>query len=243
MSSASAHQGTEMEFQDRIVLITGASRGIGRAIALAFAGEGACVVGVGRDEALLATLLEELRGRHPESGVVRLDLTAPGACEQLVADTVERHGRLDILVNNAGIASGQPLETVTLEAWRAMMAINVEAPMLLTREALKIMRRQNSGHIVNIASDAAVRGVGGMAMYCTSKHALLGLGRAVNEELRGTPIRVTTLCPGPVTTQIIGPGNPDAMPPEDIAAATLLAAGLSDRTYVADMLLKPTRLG
>ena len=231
-----------MTSADRIALVTGASRGIGRAIALAFARQGACVVGTGRDPARLGTLADELRQHHADAHTVTVDLTEPGACERLVAEVVSRHGRLDVLVNNAGIAAIDPIEKVTLAEWRRVMAINVEAPMLLTREAVQVMRAQGQGRIVNIASDAATRGIGSMSTYCASKHALLGFGRSVNEELRGTPVRVTTLCPGPVTTEILGPGNPDAMAPDDVAAAALLAADLSDRTYVADMLLRPTRL-
>lgn len=232
-----------MKFQDRVVLVTGASRGIGRAIALQFARERACVVGTGRDQALLDALCSELCRSHPDAHTVAVDLTEPGTCSTLVAEVVERHSRLDVLVNNAGIATAEPIEKVTLESWRRMMAINLEAPMLLTREAVKVMRAQGDGRIVNIASDAATRGIGGMATYCATKHGLLGLGRSVNEELRGTSIRVTTLCPGPVTTTIMGAGNPDAMPCDDVAAAVLLAADLSARSYVADMLLQPTRLG
>jgi NAD(P)-dependent dehydrogenase (short-subunit alcohol dehydrogenase family) len=233
-----------MNLTNAIVLVTGASRGIGQAIALAFAREGACVVASGRDHALLETLAEALRAHHPHPWTQALELTEPGACEQLVETILARHGRLDVLVNNAGIATAAPVERLTLDEWRRMMAINVEVPMRLTREAVKVMRRQNSGRIINIASDAALRGIGGMSLYCASKHALLGFGRAVNEELRGTPVRLTTLCPGPVTTGIMGgTGNPDAMAPEDVAEAALLAATLSDRTFVAEMLLRPTRLG
>jgi 3-oxoacyl-[acyl-carrier protein] reductase len=232
-----------MSLKDAVVLVTGASRGIGRATALACAREGACVVAAGRDPALLATLETALREQHPHSWTAARDLTEPDACEQLVASLVSRHGRLDILVNNAGIATAAPVEHIRLDDWRRLLAINVEVPLRLTQQALPVMRRQRSGRIINIASDAALRGIGGMSAYCASKHALLGLGRAVNEELRGTPVRLTTLCPGPVTTGIMGPGNPDAMAPEDVAAAVVLAAGLSDRGFVAEMLLQPTRLG
>ncbi len=232
-----------MSLKDAVVLVTGASRGIGRALALAFAREGACIVATGRDPALLRTLDDALRAYHPSSWTESLELTEPDACEQLVERTLARHGRLDVLVNNAGIAAAARVEQLRLDDWRRMMAINVEVPMRLTRGALPAMRRQNSGRIINIASDAALRGIGGMSMYCASKHALLGFGRAVNEELRGTAVRLTTLCPGPVTTDIMGPGNPNAMAPEDIAAAAVLAAGLNDRAFVAEMLLQPTRLG
>ena len=89
----------------------------------------------------------------------------------------------------------------------------------------------------------ASRGIGNLSMYCASKHALLGFCRAVNEELRGTPVRITTLCPGPVTTCIMGPGNPGAVAPDDVAEAAMLAATLSERSFVGEMLLRPTRIG
>jgi 3-oxoacyl-[acyl-carrier protein] reductase len=232
-----------MTLRDAIVLVTGASRGIGRAVALAFAHEGACVVATGRDQALLATLVPALREGHAEAWTEAIELTAADACERLVAQVLARHGRLDVLVNNAGIAAVAPVERLTLEDWRHLMAINLEVPMRLTRQAVPVMRRQNSGRIINIASDAALRGIGGMSLYCASKHALLGFARAVNEELRGTPVRITTLCPGPVTTDILGPGNPDAMAPEDVAEAAVGAVRVSDRTVLAEVLLRPTRLG
>lgn len=224
--------------EDTVAIVTSTSRGIGRAIALRLAEAGAKVVATSRPSADLDSLAAEL---GCESIVWPMDVRSEEEASRLFAAVDERYGRVDVLVNNAGIATSGPFMEYTLESWRDVMATNLESVFVLTQEAVRRMMNQGGGHIVNIASDASVRGIPGMVAYCASKHALLGFGRALGAELRGTNIRVTTLQPGPVNTTI-GGGAADhweLLQPEDLASTVLYVLSLPSRAEVQELLLEP----
>jgi NAD(P)-dependent dehydrogenase (short-subunit alcohol dehydrogenase family) len=225
----------------QVALVTGASRGIGRAIADELVAAGAHVVGAARPSAHLDGLADVL-ARAPAPGlVVPTDVRDPAAVEGLFERIDAEFGRLDMLVNNAGIAHAAPFKETPPSAWREVFATNVEAVFLVTQAAITRMLRAGHGQIVFIASDAAIRGIPRMAAYCASKHAVLGFARALDAEYAGQGIRITTLLPGPVNTTILREqADQFALPqPADIAATVRHVLGLPDRVQVKEVLLVP----
>lgn len=179
-------------------LITGASRGIGRAIAEKLAGPGDCLFLHGRDREALAGACQLVEAKKARAISLCYDLRDPGA----IAKMVEEIGRepLDALINNAGIALVKPLAEITLEEWQTLFAVNVTAPFLLTQKLLPIMPAGSS--IVNILSIAAKTGFPNWSGYCMSKFALEGFSQAVREELRPRGIRVLNIYPAATNTEI-----------------------------------------
>jgi NADP-dependent 3-hydroxy acid dehydrogenase YdfG len=225
----------------RVALITGASRGIGRAIADDLVAAGVCVIGVARPSEHLASLAQAL-ARAPVPGLaVPADIRDPAAVGRLFEQIDAAVGRIDILVNNAGIAQSAPLPETSFVAWREVFATNVDAVFLVTQAAITRMLHAGHGDIVFIASDAAIRGIARMAPYCASKHAVLGLARALGSEVAGRGIRITTLLPGPVNTTILREqaDQVDLPQPEDIAATVRHVLSLPDRVEVHEVLLRP----
>ena len=182
-----------MVLEGKTAVVTGASRGLGRAIASAFLGAGAVVHGTGRDPEALAQTEAALRPIGGDFALHALELTDEAA----TCAFMDGLAAIDILVNNAGIARVAPFVETDVATLRQILETNVVAPFLLMRQAAAKMLAAGGGQIINIASDAAVRGISQMAPYVASKHALLGLGRSLALELRRAGIRVTTYCPGP----------------------------------------------
>jgi NADP-dependent 3-hydroxy acid dehydrogenase YdfG len=227
----------------QVALVTGASRGIGRAIAQNLAAAGLHVVGVARPSLQLIELGDRL-ARAPSPGfVVPAELRDPTSVARVFQEIDEKLGRIDILVNNAGVARAEPFVETTLEGWRAVLTTNVDAVFLVTQAAIQRMLRAGHGHVVFIASDAAIRGIARMASYCASKHAVLGFARALDAELAASGIRITTLLPGPVNTTILREeaDRPDLLQPDDIAATVGHVLSLPARVEVKEVLLVPHR--
>jgi NAD(P)-dependent dehydrogenase (short-subunit alcohol dehydrogenase family) len=185
--------------RQRVALVTGAGRGIGRAAAVALAAQGLHVMGVARSQ----DQLERLGGEIGASWLVA-DLAEPVECARAVNETLQRLGRIDVLVNNAGAGSAGEREVWQQDPahWRRTMALNVDSPFELTRRVLPGMLQRGSGRIVMVASLASL-GAGvapGMSAYATSKHALLGLARAVAIEVAGSGVTCNSVLPGSVRT-------------------------------------------
>lgn len=227
----------------QVALVTGASRGIGRAIARNLAETGARVVGVARPSPQLDDLADELARASLPGFVVRAELRDPGSVARVFQEIDEKLGRIDILVNNAGVARSEPFVGTTFESWGAVLTANVDAVFLVTQAAIQRMLLTGHGHVVFMASDAAIRGIAGMAPYCASKHAVLGLARALDAELATTGIRITTILPGPVNTTILHDqaDRLDLPQPEDIAATVRHVLSLPSRVEVKEILLVPHR--
>ena len=219
---------------EKTIVVTGASRGLGRAVAIEFAARGANVLGVGRDE---SALQETAHLAGPGFSAGTLDVRDEAAVTEYFAALPS----LDVLINNAGIARIRPLLETPAEEVREILEINVVAAFVVLREAARKMAQSGGGHIINIASDAATRGIEGMAPYVASKHALLGLGRSAHLELKPFGVRVTTLCPGPIQTDILGPGTASdaAMPPQALAKLIADIAEQPAQVAVQEMLLTP----
>jgi NAD(P)-dependent dehydrogenase (short-subunit alcohol dehydrogenase family) len=182
-----------------LALVTGSTSGIGQAIAIEFAREGAHVVVHGRDEARGAATVADARDAGGEAWFLAADLTVEEACSQLVADTVDRLGGLTVLVNNAvGVAAGRDSIVGEMDTayWEAALRMNATAPMFLCRAALPHMLAAGHGAIVNVSSRQAERPSPGMAAYAASKGALGALTRSLAVEYAKHNIRCNTLSPG-----------------------------------------------
>jgi len=193
----------------KVAIVTGGSRGIGRAISVALAAEGAAVVPAARGAAALAETADAIRRAGGRAEPVVTELAEEQSIRNLVRVTAERFGRLDILVNNAGITHSARLEETRTEDLDRCWTINARAPFLLCREALPLLRRSEAATIVNVSSVVGVKGYPLQSAYTASKHALRGMSIALAEELRGTSIRVHVICPGAVDTGMVGQVRPD----------------------------------
>jgi 3-oxoacyl-[acyl-carrier protein] reductase len=188
------------DFSGRVAIVTGAARGLGRAVAARLLERGASVAVNVRGRARAADVARELGTRALG---VDGDVAAPAAPKEIVAATVERFGRVDILINNAALPLTTRFENISPEEWREAMEVNLTAPFLLMQAVLPHMKRQQYGRIVNISSTAGrmVSTLGG-AHYTTSKTGLLGLTRAAAKELGRYGITVNAVCPGMIDTEL-----------------------------------------
>jgi NAD(P)-dependent dehydrogenase (short-subunit alcohol dehydrogenase family) len=193
------------KLQGRVALITGASRGIGRAIARGYAKEGAVIAITARTEGDLRSLVEEVQSAGGKALAIRADLVDPSAPAQVVHQVLEAFGTIDILVNNAGIGSSsspRPVVDFDDEFWNKTLALNLTAPYKLSKAVLPIMLQKKWGRMINIASiNGKLPAIHGAA-YTASKHGLLGLTRTLALEVARDGITVNAICPGPVKTEM-----------------------------------------
>ena len=225
-----------------LVLVTGASRGIGAAVAEAFAARGDRLALVARDADALAEVARCCAEAGGDARVFVCDVTDGAAVDALAASVRDWAGTPDVVVNNAGLFEPGGLLETSPEAFRRQMEVNVVSAFLVTRAFLAAMRARGSGRILMMGSVASIRGYPGGAAYGAAKHALLGLARSVRQEMLGTGVSVTTLLPGATRTgSWDGTDLPDDrfMPPEDIARVAVEVATLSGRTVVEEVLLRP----
>ena len=190
-----------IDLSGRIALVTGASRGIGRAIAQMLAGQGAFVVAAARGDHARG-VVEEIGAAGARAEAASLDVTEAGSAEKLVASTLERHARIDILVNNAGIARDQLLLRMKREDWDGVLATNLTAAFTLTQAVLKPMIRQRSGRIISISSVVGQSGNAGQANYAASKAGLIGFTKAVALEVASRGITANVVAPGLIETDM-----------------------------------------
>lgn len=184
----------------KVAIVTGASSGIGAALAARLAGEGATVVIAARRKQKLDELAASLDGSGGTVVAMQADVTDPAQAERLVAGTIERFGRLDILVNNAGRGHFASVEDTSDEVLRNMFAVNAFSLWYTTRPALRQMKKQGNGHIINIASMAGKVGYPFNSAYVAAKHACVGFTHALRLELMETNIHASVVCPNGVLT-------------------------------------------
>ena len=190
-----------IDLSGRVAIVTGASRGIGRAIALQLAAQGAVVVAAARGENA-RPVADEIVAAGGRADAVSLDVTEAGAAEQLVATTLERHARIDILVNNAGIARDQLLLRMKRDDWDAVLATNLTAAFVLSQAVLKPMVRQRGGRIISISSVVGQSGNAGQANYAASKAGLIGFTKALALEVASRGITANVVAPGLIETDM-----------------------------------------
>jgi NADP-dependent 3-hydroxy acid dehydrogenase YdfG len=237
--------------KDKVVLIAGASSGIGFATALCFAREGARVMASARREDRLLGLREKAKHEGSEIEIHAADATQPAGMTQLVQETEKRLGRIEILVFATGTNTpDRAMERLDVQTWDMMIDVNLNSAYYLTRAVLPSMRQAKDGYLIYISSIAALSPDGSGASYQAAKRGLLGLAHAVRLEEKANGIRTCAICPGMVDTEILEKRpvklTPEvlkhALQPEDIAEAVLAVAMLPSRAVVPEMHILPSSL-
>lgn len=193
----------EIGFKERSVIVTGATSGIGAAIARGFAAAGASVMLTGRNQDRGQRLVDECVKLGARTDFVPGDATDPNFASLLVARTRERFGAVDVLVNNAGVLHIGNAEETTDSVWRHTMSVNVDAAFFMSRAVVPVMRSQKRGAIVNVAGDWGLKGAPRVVAYCVSKGALVQLTRAMAIDHARDGIRINAVCPGDVDTEML----------------------------------------
>ena len=191
------------QFQDKVVVVTGGGRGIGRATAIEFAAEGAALILAGRRMDALRTAASECREAGGRAETARCDVVVEADLEALVEKTLNHYGKIDVLVNNAGVVAGGRLDEISPEDVRRMVEVNLWAPVRLAQLVLPAMREARSGSIVNISSLAGRFGLPYYSTYCASKFAMRGFSESLRREVRPDGIHVMAVFPGGTATDMI----------------------------------------
>ena len=239
-SSAAASKPLE----GNIALITGASRGIGLAIARKLAQLGARLSLCARDAARLDSAAAELRHSGFETLTMVADVTHSHEIQNLVDRTHRELGPIDILVNNAGIGRFGPAHQMSEADWDAVLDTNLKSVFLVTRAVAPGMIERKKGHIVNISSLAGKNAFAGGGIYCASKWGLMGLTACMAEDLRAHNIRVSAVCPGSVATDFsphTGRDQSKLLQPEDVAHAVATIVTQAPQSFISEIDLRPTQ--
>lgn len=221
-----------MTFQDKIIVITGASSGIGRSSATEFAKKGAKLVLVSRTKEKLEQVKQNLAQFNSEIMICTCDVSNKDQVKTMANQVIEKFGKIDILVNNAGFAIYGTVSDLSIEQIESQMQTNYLGMIYCTKNFLPILQKQNSGHIVNVASVAASFGLPGIASYCASKFAMLGFSEGLKHELKDTNIGVTVVSPIMVRTNFFDHESfvkmpkysPTSLDPKTVAKAIVRAA-------------------
>ncbi len=227
-----------------VALITGGSRGIGRAIALRLAALGSSVAICARDATALREVSSELESRAPRVFAHPADVTRSSDVASLVEKTEAALGPISILVNNAGIGVFGPAHEKSEEDWDRVLNANLKSVFLVSRAVAPSMIRQKRGDIINISSLAGRNAFAGGGLYCASKWGVQGLSACMAEDLREHGIRVSVICPGSVATEFSGRGSKDpskALTPDDVAHAVAMVVTQSPQSFLSEIHVRPLR--
>ncbi len=234
-----------MEIQNKVALVTGAGRGIGRAIALELAREGASLALVSRTMKYLQGLAKEVGDMGRKSMVFEADVTRESLVKDAVAQAVRKFGGIDILVNNAGVGRFARVEEMTTQDWDDMFEVNLRAMFICTREALPSMKNKQESVIVNIASLAGKNAFGGGAGYAATKWGVLAFSKCLMLEERDAGVKVIAVCPGSVDTHFFShesmpkPDTSKILKPTDVAKIVVEAIKLPQRAMVSELDIRP----
>jgi NAD(P)-dependent dehydrogenase (short-subunit alcohol dehydrogenase family) len=232
---------------DRVAVVTGASNGIGRAIAEAFAAAGAKTVLVARRAAVLDDVAKGIRTNGGTALVAAADVTKEAEVTSVFAKAMDTFGRVDILVNNAGVPSATPTEDTTLAYWQQVLDVNVTAVFLCSREAVRIMKKQGGGRIINMGSISAITPRPHSIGYTTTKFAIEGMTHSLTHDGRAYGVVASVIRPGATATSFVAgkPAGPGAQPedyimsPDDIARIAVLMCALPPEVNLYEATILP----
>jgi 3-oxoacyl-[acyl-carrier protein] reductase len=239
---SSAENRAKKPLAEAVALVTGGSRGIGRAIAVRLASLGAAVAICGRDSDALNNAIAELAGLGGSVFSHVADVTRRADVEGLAEKTEAVLGPVSILVNNAGIGVFGPTHEKSEEDWDRVLNTNLKSVFLVSKAIVPSMMRRKSGDIINISSLAGLNAFVGGGIYCASKWGVQALSACMAEDLRGQGIRVSTICPGSVATEFSGSGPKDAskvLSPDDVAHAVEMIVTQSPKSFMSQIQIRP----
>lgn len=232
--------------EGKVAIVTGGGTGIGRGIALALARENARVVICGRRQDRLEETLTAIRQAGGEGLAIKADVSQEEEAQRVAKMAYDTFNRLDILINNAGVSGGDFIHLQDIRDWDKVLAVNLRGPFLMSRAVLPLMRSQRSGHIINISSESGLEYYPGDGAYGISKHALNALGEYVQRENQAFNIRVNTICPGMVVTEMTenSPGldHSKCLYPEDIADLVIWLLSRRENIKIGTPILIQTML-
>jgi NAD(P)-dependent dehydrogenase (short-subunit alcohol dehydrogenase family) len=238
--------GAMQELAQKVILVTGAARGLGAAICRSLCSAGAHVVAADIRRDLLGTTVDKLRSSGGKANTLELDLLDEAAISRAVEQSLTHTGKLDVIVNNAGVDVTLPVDELKIEDWDRVIATNLRAPFLMAKAAIPIMKRQRHGYIVNIVSTAAKRAWPNASAYHASKWGLLGLSHALHSELRPHQIKVTAVICGGMKTPFLLDRFPDIdvttlQDPENVADAIRFLLTQPAETVIPELMVLPMR--
>ena len=191
-----------VDLSGQVAIVTGASRGLGKAIALALGKSGAHVACVARDTGKLTATMEDIRSQGGSAEIFECDVTDGAAIQKLVDTVAEKHGKIDIVVNNAGITRDTLIPRMSDDDWDDVIRTNLRSVFLLTRAASQVMMRSRYGRIINMSSVSGLIGNPGQANYSASKAGVIGMTQTVARELASRKVTVNAICPGFIATEM-----------------------------------------
>ncbi|HHY88904.1 MAG TPA: SDR family oxidoreductase [Chloroflexi bacterium] len=212
-----------MLLKDQVALVTGAGRGWGQSIALAYTRQGAKVVAASRTQSEIDNTVAMIQAEGGQAVGFTLDVSSEDSCRRAMDFILEKYGRLDVLVNNAAQLPVKPFADFTIDEFTRVLRVNLVGALMLTSLALPVMKRQGGGSIINVSSNAGVRPFENESIYCASKYALEGFTKSLALEVRGDNIAVNTITPGGLLAGVrikptsLTQAEYDALPPEEKA--------------------------
>jgi NADP-dependent 3-hydroxy acid dehydrogenase YdfG len=232
-----------MELKGLTAIVTGASKGIGKAIAFSLSAHGVNVVLAARSADLLTGIQKEISNTGGTSMVITADVTSESSVQNLINETQKKFGTVDILINNAGVGMFSNVVDMKTAEYDTMMNVNLKGVFLCSRAVLPAMIKQQRGEIINIASLAGKNSFAGGSVYSATKWGLIGFARSLMLEVRDHNIRVVTISPGSVNTHFAEKekNEPQIIQPQDVADTVLFALNIPSRVNVSEIDIRPTK--